>query len=171
MGQAILTLITAIFSGVLGGVLGALIVSHSDRQGRLFDKRSVVFGDFITKLNAAIERIVNIAIEDEAVVLNEWADTLLKYLMPVYNQERIVRLFLLEKDRDVFSDAFDQILEQLDNYNVGQPVTNLRPWEQINDIERIFFANLEPESFYKPIFRKLKLDVFISKCKTKVRSR
>lgn len=148
--------ITALITAILGGFIGAFLNSHTDRQGRLFDRRSVVFGDFMTKINDAIESLTDSVKEIDAISIADdvWADAVWKYFYPVYNAERVVRLFLSEKDREAFTKAFNLALQQINNFPRGH-LTDLMPFEFIDEIEMIFLSNLTPEPFYAPIFRKL----------------
>ena len=165
MSQAILALVTAI----IGGFIGAFLNSHTDRQGRLFDKRSVVFGDFMVKLNEAIKILTNLVNDNQGVISHlDWDDAVWTAIHPAYNAERVARLFLKQKERDAFTKAFLLTLQQIDNYKSNQPLTSLYPDEYINEIEEIFLSNLEPEPFYASYSQKLK--VWIKKCKTKIRS-
>ena len=82
----------------------AFLDAGIDRGGRLFDKRSLVFGDFMNKLNDAIESLTNSVRETDTTSLADdvWADAVWKYFYPVYNSGRVVRQFLSESDREAF---------------------------------------------------------------------
>lgn len=158
MGEAILALITAI----LGGFIGAFLNSHTDRRGRLFDKRSLVFGDFMNKINDAIESLTKNVKETDTISLADdvWAEAVWKYFYPVYNSERVVRLFLSGSDREAFTKSFNLALQQINKFPSGN-LTDLMPIKFINEIENIFLSNLTPEPFYTPIFQKL--NAFVGK--------
>jgi len=99
MSQAILAVIIA----MLGGFFGAFLNSHTDKEGRLIDRRSVVFGDFMMKFNDATDSLSKFAMEKARFAMdtneeytfrpNEWSFKVWEYFQPVYSQERIVRLF------------------------------------------------------------------------------
>jgi len=153
MNEAIVALITA----VIGGFIGAYLNSHTDRQGRLFDRRSAVFGDFMTKINDAIENLSESVKDTDAISIadSEWANAVWRHFYPVYNAERVVRLFLSDKDREAFTKAWNQALQQINNFPRGH-LTDLMPFKHINEIENIFLSNLTPEPFYESFFWKIK---------------
>ena len=164
MGEAILALTTAI----IGGFIGAFLNSHTDRQGRMFDRRSVLFGDFLTKIHSAIESLYENVKENYAIRIEDgkWKEEVTKHFFPVYNSERIIRLFLFEKDREAFTEAFNRAISKIEKYPRNQ-LGYLKAYKNIDEIEKIFLSNLKPEPFYAPLF--MKFEKIVVKLKTEFR--
>ena len=65
-----------ILAGILGGFIGAWLMSHSDRQGRLFDRLAEAFGHFLMKFDDAVEKTIKeCANWDNAPKDKDWEDT------------------------------------------------------------------------------------------------